>query len=103
MGLPISDNMSLPVNNDYIRETSHNRLELDTTARRNELLLNSIQRHVYDQVINSVQLHLGKIFFLDAPGGTGKTFLINLLLAKLCSKGNIALTVLHQGLLLLCW
>ena len=33
----------------------------------------------------------GGMLFLDAPGGTGKTFLINLILAKLCSKGKIAL------------
>ena len=32
------------------------------------------------------------MLFLDAPGGTGKTFLINLILAKLRSEGKI----LHQ-------
>ena len=31
------------------------------------------------------------MLFLDAPGGTGKTFLINLILAKLRSVGDIAL------------
>ena len=33
----------------------------------------------------------GGMLFLDAPGGTGKTFLINLILAKLHFEGNIAL------------
>ena len=31
------------------------------------------------------------MLFMDAPGGTGKTFLINLILAKLRSEGKIAL------------
>ena len=33
----------------------------------------------------------GGMPFLDARGGTGKTFLINLILAKLHSEGKIAL------------
>jgi len=33
----------------------------------------------------------GGILFLDAPGGTGKTFLVNLILAKIRSEGKIAL------------
>jgi len=40
----------------------------------------------------------GKMFFLDAPGGTGKTFLINLLLAKFKMQGNIALVVASSGI-----
>ena len=35
----------------------------------------------------------GGLFFLDAPGGTGKTFLTNLILAKLRHKKVIALAV----------
>ena len=33
----------------------------------------------------------GGVLFLDAPGGTGKAFLINLILAKLWSEGKIVL------------
>lgn len=35
--------------------------------------------------------HKGNIFFLDAPGGTGKTFLANLILAKIRQSGKIAI------------
>ncbi|GBO37537.1 ATP-dependent DNA helicase PIF1, partial [Araneus ventricosus] len=38
------------------------------------------------------------IFFLDAPGGTGKTFLINLLLAKVRQRKEIALAVASSGI-----
>ena len=35
---------------------------------------------------------------MDAPGGTGKTFLINLILAKLQSEGKIALATASSGI-----
>ncbi|XP_050064670.1 uncharacterized protein LOC114131700 [Aphis gossypii] len=36
-------------------------------------------------------------FFLDAPGSTGKTFLLNLILAEVRKSGNIALAVASSG------
>lgn len=42
--------------------------------------------------------HQGRVFFLDAPGGTGKTFLINLLLAQIRSSGKVALAVASSGI-----
>ena len=43
----------------------------------------------------------GGIYFLDAPGGTGKTFVISLILAAIWPKNEIALHSLE--LLPLCW
>ena len=40
----------------------------------------------------------GQIFFLDSPGGTGKTFLINLILARVRSTRDIALAVASSGI-----
>ena len=40
----------------------------------------------------------GGVLFLDAPGGTGKTFLINLILAKIRSEGKIALATASSGI-----
>ncbi|GFV90791.1 ATP-dependent DNA helicase [Trichonephila clavipes] len=37
-------------------------------------------------------------FFLDAPGGTGKTFLIRLILATVRSKNDIALALASSGI-----
>lgn len=45
--------------------------------------------------INQIE---GRTFFLDAPGGTGKTFLINSLLAKIRSEKDINLTVAFSGI-----
>lgn len=50
--------------------------------KNNERSLNDEQKLVSQEIISSSDTNEGGIFFLDAPGGTGKTFLINLLLAK---------------------
>ena len=39
-----------------------------------------------------------KLFFIDGPGGTGKTFLYELLLAQVRSQGEVALAVASSGL-----
>lgn len=46
----------------------------------------------------SINNNEGQILFLDAPGGTGKTFLINLLLAKVRYGGKIALAVASSSI-----
>lgn len=52
---------------------------------QNEPKLVNDQLFAYNSVLNSVNFNEGKIFFLDAPGGTGKTFVTNLILAKVRS------------------
>jgi ABC-type ATPase involved in cell division len=38
------------------------------------------------------------LFFINGPGGTGKTFIENLLLANTRSSGEIALSVAYSGI-----
>ena len=40
----------------------------------------------------------GNAFFIDAPGGTGKSFLLNLILKTARSKGKVALAVASSGI-----
>jgi hypothetical protein len=40
----------------------------------------------------------GNAFFIDGPGGTGKTFLYNNLLAAVRKEGDIALAVASSGI-----
>ncbi|XP_071574697.1 uncharacterized protein [Temnothorax nylanderi] len=69
-------------NRDYLRETNYDVNTLAQVVSINEGLLTDEQFAVYRQVLSSIESSAGQVFFLDAPGGTGKTFLINLLLAK---------------------
>ncbi|XP_067939120.1 ATP-dependent DNA helicase pif1-like [Watersipora subatra] len=43
-------------------------------------------------------MSVNRFFFLDAPGGTGKTFLLNLLLAKIRSNRQVVLAVAYSGI-----
>lgn len=56
------------------------------------------QKHAFETIIDSVNTNKGKIFFLNAPGGTGKTFLANLILAKIRQSGKIAIAVASSGI-----
>lgn len=39
-----------------------------------------------------------RVFFVDGPGGTGKTFLYSLLLAYVRAQGKVALSVASSGI-----
>ena len=52
----------------------------------------------HDYTYGSFHLFAGGVFFLDAPGGTGKTFLINTVLATIRSKNEIALATASSGI-----
>ena len=83
---------------EVVRETNFNHGQLALYIGQNEALLVDDQRRAYLSVLIKVQSCSGSIVFLDAPGGTGKTFVINLLLAKLRQNGNIAVGVASSGI-----
>jgi hypothetical protein len=59
---------------------------------------NADQRRAYDAVCQSARDDLGKLCFLDGPGGTGKTFVENAVLASLRADGIIAIAVGSSGI-----
>ncbi|KAK9740788.1 hypothetical protein RND81_03G060200 [Saponaria officinalis] len=61
-------------------------------------LLNSEQRIAYNLINDTVMRGQSGSFFLDGPGGTGKTFIYSTLLANLRSRGIIALDVASSGI-----
>lgn len=56
------------------------------------------QKIAFDVIIESVENNSGRLFFLDAAGETDKTFLANLLLAKVRQSGKKALAVASSGI-----
>lgn len=90
--LPINVNRTT-INIECLRDGNYDQHQLLTSVQ-NENQLNREQRIVYDSVMSSINNNESKILFLDAPGGTGKTFLINLLFAKVRYSGKIGLTLL---------
>ena len=82
----------------YRREIDYDQGEQQAYIERNVPMLSSDQREVYDCFCSMIDGDEGGMLFLDAPGGTGKTFLINLILAKLRSEGKIALATASSGI-----
>ncbi|XP_076053666.1 uncharacterized protein LOC143032670 [Oratosquilla oratoria] len=95
------------------RERSYNKKILEEEVAHNVVFLNDKQRQVYDAVLYRVKFgnqYNNNGIFVNAAGGTGKTFVLNLLLDTVRSQGKIGLavassviaaTVLH-GLLITC-
>ena len=82
----------------YHREIDYYQGEQRAYVEHNVLLLTADQRDVYDCFCSMIDSNEGGMLFLDAPGGTGKTFLINLILTKLRLEGKIALATASSGI-----
>lgn len=83
---------------DIIHERQYNIEELRTMVEAQLPQLVDEQRNAYDIVMNNVANANGSLLFLDAPGGTGKTYLINLILASVRTQNNIAIAVASSGI-----
>ncbi|GFU93609.1 ATP-dependent DNA helicase [Trichonephila clavipes] len=68
---------------DLNKELNYNIALLDTQMSVTDPRLLPEQKDIYNKILQRVELGEGGLFLLDAPGGTGKTFLLNLLLAKI--------------------
>lgn len=101
------DNYGLPIPNREVevglekeveRELSYHTTELESYVGNNETKLTNEQEEVYQNILFDLTNENSSMLFLDAPGGTGKTYLIELLLTKIRMEGNIALAVASSGI-----
>jgi len=99
-------NQNLGEGNLLIAEQLKFRPDLETLTE-NEAALNPGQREVYDTILNCVRtidegppgVHQGgTAFFLDAPGGYGKTFLYECIAGRLRHENKIVLSVASSGI-----
>ncbi|XP_071718001.1 uncharacterized protein [Rutidosis leptorrhynchoides] len=90
--------MLTQMDNRLIREElNYNIKEMTTLHNTLFSSLNPEQLEIYLQVVNAVHKQQGGLF-LYGPGGTGKTFLYNAVLAKLRSERLIVLAVASSGI-----
>ncbi|XP_073138904.1 uncharacterized protein [Henckelia pumila] len=61
-------------------------------------LLNTQQRMAFDTIVESIIFNQPNLFFIDGPGGTGKTFLYRAILARLRKEGKIIIVVATSGI-----
>ena len=79
-------------------ELSYDVQELARKAEANVQKLNHEQRAVFEPFVQAVRAEDGGLFALDAPAGTGKTYLIDCILSLLRSEGLIALAMATTGI-----
>ena len=82
-----------------IQEQRDHNLEAETArSAANRAQMNAHQAIAYNTIAMAVDSGMGGLYFLDGPGGTGKTFVQNTLLAHQRSLGRIALAVATTGI-----
>jgi len=101
------DNYNLPVIDrttaanhaqEYVRYANFDVCEQNQYINNHEHQLTANQREIYALFLDKVNTQRCGITFVDAPGGTGKTFLLNLILAKIRSNGHIAIATASSGI-----
>ncbi|XP_076065324.1 uncharacterized protein LOC143039331 [Oratosquilla oratoria] len=99
-GLPSSRD-GVKTTNIIRRERAYNTKQLYEDVEESKPMLNREQKICYEKILKSVDngnKRAQKAFFINAPGGTGKSFLLNLLLDTVRSRGQIALAVASSGI-----
>ena len=96
-GMPTSQHIG-ELSTDLIRELSYDIAALEAQEVKTELQLLTEQKKIFLKIVNHTECGQEGIFFLDVPGDTGKTFLLNLLLAQLRKGRNIAQAVAFSGI-----
>lgn len=67
-------------------------------ADTHEPMLTSEQRQVYDSVVTFVLQHKPKLYFADAPAGTGKNFCERVVAARIRGEGLTIICVANTGI-----
>ncbi|XP_074649050.1 uncharacterized protein LOC141904363 [Tubulanus polymorphus] len=95
--LPVLDSVtSLP--RVISEETSYDMPALHAALTEKLPTLNDEQKLIYDAVIGSLQNDEGKLFCINASGGTGKTYLLNVILTAARCNGFVALGTALSGI-----
>uniref|UniRef100_A0A8I6XC41 ATP-dependent DNA helicase n=1 Tax=Hordeum vulgare subsp. vulgare TaxID=112509 RepID=A0A8I6XC41_HORVV len=77
--------------------TEESTIEVDAHDIALASSLNHEQRLAYDEILTTVDAGDGGVFFVDGPGGMGKTFLYRALLAKFRGEGKIEVATTTSG------
>ena len=89
----------LPRNNPFLEsEKSYNKESLKCAYKRNVAKFNDDQEKAFNAIMKSIHDQNGAVYFLDAPGGTGKTFVLQTLLDCVRSSGEIAVACASSGI-----
>ena len=80
------------------RETQYDRATERANADEQRARMYAEQAKAFDDIVSAVSAERGGVFFVDGPGGTGKTFLYASLLHYVRGQGHIALATAWSGI-----
>nr|XP_040249315.1 uncharacterized protein LOC120966826 [Aegilops tauschii subsp. strangulata] len=95
--LPSIDDAFDPTEGEAREVIEESTVEFDVDDTKLASSLDLEQRAAYDEILAAVERGDGGVFFVDGPGGTGKTFLYRAMLAKVRSDGNIGIATATSG------
>jgi predicted ATPase len=95
---PTGDWQQLTENPLIAEQLDYDRAQLQAELDIRLGKLNEEQRVAYNRITSSVNNQDGQSFFLNGPGGTGKTFVYNTVCTKLRGDGKITLCVSSSGI-----
>uniref|UniRef100_A0A453HYF7 ATP-dependent DNA helicase n=1 Tax=Aegilops tauschii subsp. strangulata TaxID=200361 RepID=A0A453HYF7_AEGTS len=95
--LPSIDDAFDPTEGEAREVIEESTVEFDVDDTKLASSLNLEQRAAYEEILAAVERGDGGVFFVDGPGGTGKTFLYRVMLAKVRSDGNIGIATATSG------
>jgi hypothetical protein len=101
MSLALPPAEVLRVNPQLVAELDYDRDVLHDYVNQHLPRLNICQETVVTAVFNAIAQGEGAIFFLDGPGGSGKTFVYSVLLASIRRDGHVAIAVASSGIAVL--
>ena len=96
--LPQIDFEQLQANQLILEQRDSDVIKLRQDVQQGVQNLNDDQRIAYNAIIGACSTENPKVFFIDGPGGTGKTYLENLILKTLRGDNKIALAVASSGI-----
>ncbi|GFT93669.1 ATP-dependent DNA helicase [Nephila pilipes] len=99
---PINEQIIVINNHQSMTDLAYDVSQLNQVVSVGVSKFNHDQKKVYESDLNIVDSNSGQLFFLDAPGETVKTFLINLLLAKFRSGKDIVIALALSGIAATC-
>jgi hypothetical protein len=86
------------VNEMITEQLNYDRSNLRLFWESHRPLLNPEQSDAYERIFASVRNATGGMFMINGHGGTGKTFLYNVICSKLRSDGAIVLCIASSGI-----
>uniref|UniRef100_K3YL66 ATP-dependent DNA helicase n=3 Tax=Setaria italica TaxID=4555 RepID=K3YL66_SETIT len=95
--LPEIDEQNDTKDNTPREITEEANIEVDPEDMELPKHLNDEQKAAYNEILTAIDRDEGGLFFVDGPGGTGKTFLYRALLATVRGQGKIALATATSG------